>query len=273
MSIGNDTSMSLPGPIRFVKLYGERHSGTKELEDKLVRPRLRIQASWLQDTWQVGEKVPGREALPKSADEYFQLTFQANFGWKHGEPPTPQQLEAGGNADTPSCNNTIFLVTTRHPLDWVASLYKQTYVIGWKPYNPGGRSHQRLRDFVRAPAPCVPRANRDGLLTGTRFTLKPWDNPIRYVTLPLTRTARPPRAILLAAAPPRVRHAPQDVDGQGRGVRGPCAASRLLRPRPPLFRARRQWAERGVRAGTRAALPAQRGPRVGPGLRRGQGSA
>ena len=159
---------SLTGAVRYVKLYGERHSGTKDIEDKLVKPRLRVLDSWLQDVGAVrfnDNRMPG----VYGPDDYFRITFRQNLGWKHGEPPTPQELEAGSG---PSCNDTLFLVTTRHPLDWIASLYERTYVDGWQPKS----RHQPLRDFVRAPAPCMPRGNRDGSLSACA---KPWDNPIR----------------------------------------------------------------------------------------------
>ena len=151
-----------------MKLYGERHSGTTDIENKLVKPRLRVLDSWLQEAMTTGAGVPYRLGV-YDPDTYFRLTFRQNLGWKHGEPPTPQELEAGSG---PSCNDTLFLVTTRHPLDWIASLYKQTYVDGWQPKSRG----QTMRDFVRAPAPCMSRANRDGDLSACA---KPWDNPIR----------------------------------------------------------------------------------------------
>ena len=158
---------SLTGTVRYVKLYGERHSGTTDIENKLVKPRLRVIDSWLEagplEAMTTGAGVYSPDLYEwgvHDQDAYFRLTFRQNLGWKHGEPPTPQELEAGSG---PSCNDTLFLVTTRHPLDWVASLYKRTYVRGWQPKSRG----QTLRDFVRAPAPCVPRANRDGDLSAS----------------------------------------------------------------------------------------------------------
>ena len=105
-----------------------------------------------------------------SADDFFRSTFNTNLGWKHGLPPTALQFEHLAQTGGPDCNNTLFLVTTRHPLDWIASLYNETYVQGWVP-----RRDYTLREFVRAPAPCAARANRNGTLTNC----PPWANPVR----------------------------------------------------------------------------------------------
>lgn len=176
--------------VRFswIKLYGERHSGTKDLKDRLVQPRLRAASSWLREGWgHAGQcnqcaraNASGVPHLPAvchkchqtTADEFFRKTFDTNLGWKHGLPPTALQFEHLAQTGGPNCNNTLFLVTTRHPLDWVASLYNDTYIDGWVP----SEQNHTLRTFVRAPAPCAARANRDGILTNCSA---PWANPIR----------------------------------------------------------------------------------------------
>ncbi len=176
----------------WIKLYGERHSGTNDLEDRLVVPRLRAASSWLPEGWGHAKSechqcaranATGVHPLPavchaisfahecqSSADDFFRSTFNTNLGWKHGLPPTALQFEHLAQTGGPDCNNTLFLVTTRHPLDWIASLYNETYVKGWVP-----RRDYTLREFVRAPAPCAARANRNGTLTNC----PPWANPVR----------------------------------------------------------------------------------------------
>lgn len=144
--------------LLFVKVFGERHSGTNFLENTVLKPRRsrgpQVHASICQECsrkWKMGPQVvlPGVENA-QDADSYFNRTLWQNLGWKHQRVPAPELLQ---KPQSPGCQDTLFVVTTRHPLDWVQSLYRQTYILGWNPVTAG----ISLEQFMQAPAVCTPR--------------------------------------------------------------------------------------------------------------------
>jgi hypothetical protein len=151
--------------FRYVKLFGERHSGTKFLTGELAKA-VRNKAAVLTGV--------NTEAKSMPPDAFFRETFAGNLGWKHAVAPTPDYLLASHGADAPNCNNTLFTVTTRHPLDWASSMQHITYVQGWP-------ARDSINEFVRRKAVAVPRDHRSGGegLKDEPSRPAPWPNPLR----------------------------------------------------------------------------------------------
>lgn len=154
-----------PRTFRYVKLFGERHSGTKYLTKKLVEA-VRNKASVLTGV--------NTEANSSSPDAFFRNTFASNLGWKHAMAPSPDYLLTSHGADAPNCNNTLFTVTSRHPLDWASSMQHITYVRAWP-------KRASINEFVRRKAVAVPRDHRSGKdgLVGDTSRPASWPNPLR----------------------------------------------------------------------------------------------
>ena len=102
--------------------------------------------------------------------------------------PTPNPGGGGGGGGgRRSCRDTMVVVATRHPFDWVASLYRNTHLSMWP--DPHGRATparlgMSLQAFVRAEAPCPSRGNRRGAGEDSAEPFVPhgrercWRNPL-----------------------------------------------------------------------------------------------
>ena len=148
---------------RFIKILGERNTGTNYLQQLL---ELNLDADLLPGT--VPPFVPG-SAPEFVRDAYFMLTGAANLGWKHAIAPFGNEL-----ARIKKRYPSLLLVTlTKNPYSWLLSLHRHPY-------------HQRsavqsLEEFLQSPWPTVRRERHPG----------PFPNPVimwneknaSYVTL------------------------------------------------------------------------------------------
>ncbi len=125
----------------FVKLYGERNTGTNYLSQLLERNLQVILLpgtipSWLQ--W-----ISPRMEWPR--DLYFALTFSKNLGWKHRMAPTPEELANFAN----DIKSVCFVTVTKNPYSWLLSLYR-------RPYHNYSRMPS-FEEFLQRPWPTVRR--------------------------------------------------------------------------------------------------------------------
>ena len=126
----------------------------------------------------------------KRADRWFHDHYWSSLGWKHSLPPLPSLMfpedhprttaypsgpvrttdqdriaAVAGGGGRRSCLDTMIVVATRHPFDWVASLYRNTHLTTWP--DPHGKATPArvgvtLQAFVRVQAPCPSRGNERG---------------------------------------------------------------------------------------------------------------
>ena len=162
--------------VRFLKLFGERHTATTYLENQLVAPRLRAPEFLLPSGCPGKAKWGGVKAIPSScaelvlsprprdcvalalsrrncerlklsqrADRYFHEHFWVSLGWKHAVPPLPvimfPLVVPGGHLGMPasSRNATEVWQQLRHHYD-----------SSFGPVSHGASSSE-----LRAPSSCA----------------------------------------------------------------------------------------------------------------------
>ncbi len=104
---------------RYIKIYGERNSGTTYLR---MLAQGNLQAAILPGVAprRLRRLVRRNERM---IDLYFQLTFARNLGWKHRIAPGPQELRR----IAPPLQRITFLVITKNPYAWLLSLFRHPY--------------------------------------------------------------------------------------------------------------------------------------------------
>lgn len=106
----------------FIKIYGERNTGTKYL-NRLIQLNIDVRAvsgvvprpiSRLQN------RLPGDHWVK---DLYFRLTFAQNLGWKHSTPLSPEALRSHPLV----ARGIAFVTLTKNPYAWLLSLHRRPY--------------------------------------------------------------------------------------------------------------------------------------------------
>jgi hypothetical protein len=116
--------------LRFVKIYGERNSGTTYLTELI---ETNFAAQLLPGTKRVPDAVIAAQirALPEPQrtqqreaiiDADLAATIDQNFGWKHSAPPLDTIKREAVRA-----SQTLFITVTRHPYSWFDSMYRKPY--------------------------------------------------------------------------------------------------------------------------------------------------
>lgn len=154
-------------PIDTIKIYGDRNTGTRVLARaieanfsvRLLKPGQRPRQAELEAEVKrrkgfLARRGPVEEAV---VDEGAAGLVASDFGWKHAVPPVEAITAAPGRAA-----RCLFVVVTKHPLFFVASLHRRPYHdlrLRWpKP---------SLSRFVRQPWPTVGRELMDGAIAAT----------------------------------------------------------------------------------------------------------
>lgn len=116
--------------LRFVKIYGERNSGTTYLTE-LIEANFAVEM--LPGTKRTPDAVIARQvnALPEPArtvrreaiiDADLNATVNQFFGWKHAAPPFDAIRREHVRA-----SQTLFITVARHPYSWFDSMYRKPY--------------------------------------------------------------------------------------------------------------------------------------------------
>jgi hypothetical protein len=140
----------------YVKLYGERNSGTNFVE-RLIRANFAV-VSLVNDSHMgpflsVAQQQVNRQERGafRSAVHDMDCLRRAtsDFGWKHGCPPVDAIMAAIHR------DQTCFVCISKHPVSWLQSLHK-------RPYNPVERGPEDFSDFIRHDWLLTPRDNVTG---------------------------------------------------------------------------------------------------------------
>lgn len=104
---------------RYLKVYGERNSGTSYLQSLV---QLNLDAATLPGS------APRRyrrlvRANEQLIDIYFQFTFPRNLGWKHRLAPEKNELQRVAFP----LDSVIFLIISKNPYSWLLSLFRHPY--------------------------------------------------------------------------------------------------------------------------------------------------
>lgn len=134
----------------FIKLYGERNTGTNYLR-KLIHLNLDVEILRGVVPWYIF--ILGSEV---TKDLYFRLTYHKNLGWKHSMAPSLSLLE---EIDI-SLDNLFFVTVTKNPYSWLLSFFRH-------PYHAKTRA-KTFKQFLTTPCRTVGRENFTGA----------FDNPI-----------------------------------------------------------------------------------------------
>lgn len=146
----------LDGYALYVKLYGERNSGTNFVEELIQK---NFAAQLLQSNNKIYQFL--REAEPKLSHEMrgqFRSDLldldcarmrSSDFGWKHG-CATQDAIRPSPHGD-----RTLFVCVIKHPVFWLKSLSR-------RPYNPIERPPKDFSKFIRYDWPLTSRDNVPG---------------------------------------------------------------------------------------------------------------
>jgi len=108
-----------------IKIYGERHTGTKYLYLLIV---LNLRAEIIpggedMTKWYFNIAKEGSWLFELTSDLYFKTHFSKTLGWKHFLlPPAERFTQAGIKKD-----ELLFLTLTKNPYSWLLSLYKNPW--------------------------------------------------------------------------------------------------------------------------------------------------
>ncbi len=157
-AMSNDRIENLPdsAPIRWIKIFAERNTGSGYLE-RLLAENLEI------DCLEGGLPRSIRKFFPESErarDWFFHLTRKKNLGWKHAFAPSPGELDAAHVDAT----RILFLTITKNPYAWLISLYR-------RPYH-ARRSYESFSQFLSEPWETVAR---EGAQTAFANPIEMWN--------------------------------------------------------------------------------------------------
>jgi hypothetical protein len=116
--------------LRFVKIYGERNSGTTYLTE-LIEANFAVQL--LPGTKRIPDEIIAAQirGLPEPRrteqreaiiDADLAATINENFGWKHSAPPLDTIKRERTRA-----SQALFITVARHPYSWFDSMYRKPY--------------------------------------------------------------------------------------------------------------------------------------------------
>ncbi len=131
----------------FIKLYGERNTGTNYLEQLIRRNLDAVILPGAAPAW-LRRRFRGHPRLRERAiDAYFYVTFGRNLGWKHMLAPPRWRLERSIRP----LGQTHFLFLVKNPYAWLLSLHRHPY------HHPTPASD--FSAFIRAAWPTLGREN------------------------------------------------------------------------------------------------------------------
>lgn len=115
------THLNGQGETRFIKLYGERNTGSRYLNRLL---EINLEAVCLEGTaprWAalINSVSPGKNNV---LDKYFERTFARNLGWKHAQVRVARLLALGD-----AIRNVHFVTLVKNPYSWLLSLARRPY--------------------------------------------------------------------------------------------------------------------------------------------------
>ncbi len=115
------TRLNGHGETRYIKLYGERNTGSRYLNRLL---ELNLEAACLEGTaprWAalLNSLSPGKNNV---LDRYFERTFARNLGWKHAQVRVERLLSLGN-----AIRNVHFVTLVKNPYSWLLSLARRPY--------------------------------------------------------------------------------------------------------------------------------------------------
>lgn len=182
-----------PGEVRFLKVFGERNTGTNWCEQNLeantaveivtnrelqrrdaVREGMREQAGG----GKLG-KLQRAARRQRVIDDIYAAAGRDSFDWKHCAV-VEERLR-----DHPHYASTAFVCMTKHPVWFVSSLHR-------RPYAALGEVPDDLAAFVARPWQTVGRENLDGAELSSPVEL--WNRKVRSY---FEFVARNPRAIIV----------------------------------------------------------------------------
>ena len=137
----------------FIKLYGERNTGTNYVSKLL---EINLEAALLPGVApsavrRIQRTLPGRDWV---RDIYFRCTRQRNLGWKHGLVDAAE-AELRRVRTTRRDHSLILLTLTRNPYAWLLSLHR-------RPYHSRQRGKLDFESFLVTPWPTLGRDNMQG---------------------------------------------------------------------------------------------------------------
>lgn len=145
-----------------IKVYGERNSGTRALDQVLRRnsnsrvlpgTAVELDADYLSRIDQAARKIPGCSTLEKLIlresviDKVFEDGERESLGWKHSSPPLSLLMDV---------RNICIIFLVKNPYSWLLSLAK-------KPYHSLLPTCSKFEDFVSCPWITVRRDNAPAL--------------------------------------------------------------------------------------------------------------
>lgn len=104
-------------PVEYIKIIGERNSGTNYIE-KIINENFHVALLPGSIPWLLN-KTLGCEFV---RDYYFKKTQHINLGWKHAMAPTKKFLESVGMND-----NVGFVAIAKNPYAWLLSMFHRPY--------------------------------------------------------------------------------------------------------------------------------------------------
>lgn len=126
--------------LDFLKLYGERHTGTNYFS-KLIDLNLNIiQLPGVVDNskLEILKNDIKLQDIESIRDSYFELTLRENLGWKHSRPPISLIN------DLLKDHKIIFITLSKNPYSWLLSLYR-------KPYHQYYEKKLSFEEFLCSP--------------------------------------------------------------------------------------------------------------------------
>lgn len=150
MSNSNLCSSSAPSRISFIKVFGERNTGTNFLQElikqntdlsvlehgnnKIPKNRLDLLCKSF-PYWQKQSPMLRRLILDRLIDQQRKDEYCLNFGWKHS------LVDINHLKISPRFNETLFLFLVRNPWRFVSALHS-------RPYNLNPAITVNMYDFV-----------------------------------------------------------------------------------------------------------------------------
>jgi hypothetical protein len=104
--------------VLFIKIYGERNTGTNYLE-KLIKINFDVTVLPGNVPKRIKRLRQNKLGDEPNRDLYFFLTQRRNLGWKH-KCVNPQSLKRRGSG-------VLFITLTKNPYSWLLSLYNRPY--------------------------------------------------------------------------------------------------------------------------------------------------
>jgi hypothetical protein len=123
----SDVTKPVQRPVLYLKIYGERNTGSNYLHSVCAQNFLAVQLQGdVQQIWGLGARIAeqtGKHFKTRQAlhDLEIRRILHSDFGWKHAAPNL-DVIDASEIA-----KYTRFIVLTKHPYSWLKSLHRSPY--------------------------------------------------------------------------------------------------------------------------------------------------